>query len=84
MTTIAQRLAYLKSRTIRYLGVYALAAWAALPELVATGREYLPELQDYIPADAYRWLSLALIFGAVYLRIKTTKPLADYSGKESQ
>lgn len=69
----------MRSRTVRFFAVYCLPLWLALPEIVAALRETLPDLADYLPADLYRWLSLAVIAGGIYYRVKTTKPLADYT-----
>ncbi len=78
MKNLAQRLAYLKSRTVRFFAVYAAALWVALPELVQALRENLPDLAQYLPDNVYRWLSLAVIVGGLYYRVKTVKPLTDY------
>jgi hypothetical protein len=73
LTKIKSRLWFLKSRTMRWFGIYASAAWLALP-LVG---DSLPQLQPYLPDNIYKWLSLVFIVLGIVMRLKTTEALGD-------
>lgn len=48
----------------------------ALPIFEAV-REFMPELQSYLPESIYKIMGLVVVVGNIYLRTKTTKPLSE-------
>jgi len=61
-----------KSYTMWFNGAL-IGLLAAVPELQAS----LPALQEYLPADVYKWLMFAALVGNMMLRVKTKTALAD-------
>ncbi len=61
-----------KSLTIWFNSVMG-AAVVFLP----MAQEQLPQLQDYMPANLYRYAMGALVVGNIILRFKTTTALAE-------
>lgn len=60
----------LRSLTI-WVNTVAGAVVLALPEVQST----LPDLAQYLPAEIYRWVALALVLSNLGLRIKTRTAL---------
>lgn len=59
-----------KSATIRFNSI-ALIVSLALPSL----QDALPQLQQYVPPNAYKWIALFAIGANILLRAKTSKSL---------
>lgn len=73
METIKARLRGMwKSLTIWFNGVLA-TVMAALPVL----QDSIAQVREFVTADTYKALALALVVGNVLLRFRTTKDLAD-------
>jgi len=49
---------------------------AAFP-VFQSAHDYLPELQQYLPSDVYKWVGLAVVMVNIMLRFKTDKPLEE-------
>lgn len=39
--------------------------------------DYMPELQDYLPDNVYKWMGIVVVVGNIMLRVRTTKPLSE-------
>jgi hypothetical protein len=61
-----------KSATIWFNGILL----AALP-LVETAKDSLPQMQEYVTADIYKWVGLFVVISNIALRFKTSKPLSE-------
>ncbi len=66
----------LRSTTIWVNGVL-LAILSFAGEIVAAAQFYMPELAQYLPADIYRWLGVAIVVFNMYQRTRTKKSLAE-------
>jgi len=61
-----------KSKTVMFNSVLL----TALPVFEAI-REFMPELQSYLPDSIYKIMGLIVVVANIYLRTKTTKPLSE-------
>lgn len=64
----------LRSMTMWFNGLL-LAAWPFAEQIVGGMREYMPELQPYLPADVFKWVGLAVVVLNIALRVRTTRAL---------
>ena len=61
-----------KSKTIMFNSVLLVA----LP-VFEVAHEFMPELQAYLPENIYKIVGVIVVVANIYLRTKTTKPLAE-------
>lgn len=71
MNKIAAKFAFLKSRTMRWFGIYLPIAPVALDQL----KDQMPQLQPYIPDNIYKATFVIAIVAGLILRAMTTGPL---------
>jgi len=66
----------LRSATMWVNGLF-LAAYPFADQIIAGVRDNLPALAEYMPANVFKAVGLAVILFNIYQRTRTTKSLAE-------
>lgn len=66
----------LRSWTLWFNGIL-LALLPFASDILLLLPQILPEIQPYMPANAYEFMGKVVVIGNILLRFRTTKPLAE-------
>lgn len=79
MKQLIARLKVLRSKTLIFFGLVGPFLVENAETIINTAREYLPQLQDVLPENPYKFLSVVFITAGIVLRIYTTTSLKEKS-----